>query len=97
MKKVNIDEREELEGQHSPDPLDRAAAEVEASGREALQAHRLAAAASNVLPAPTGDGTCVEPDCGEEVEPGRRELGLGRCLACAQEHDRKAQRAKRGF
>lgn len=26
--------------------------------------------------------TCIEPDCDEEVEPGRRALRKPRCLAC---------------
>jgi RNA polymerase-binding transcription factor DksA len=94
---MKIKEEGELEGQHAADPVDRAGAEVEANDREALRAHRAAVAASGALPEPTGTGLCVEEACGEPVEPARLALGLGRCLACAEEHERRRLRAKRGY
>ncbi len=77
--------------QSAADPTDRASAEADASNQEALRNHRLAAAASGVLPAPLETGICSNQDCEEEVEPGRRALGLGRCLACAKEHDKASR------
>jgi hypothetical protein len=73
--------------QAAADPSDRAGAETDASNQEAYRNHQLAAAASGVLPEPLPSGLCSNEDCGEEVEPGRRALGLGRCLACAKAFD----------
>lgn len=89
-------EEMEHEAQHAADPVDRAGAEVEANDREALRNHQLAVAASGDLPEPKGDGMCSD-DCGEPVEPARLALGLGRCLSCAEEHERLRLRRLRGF
>lgn len=77
--------------QKSTDPIDRASAEADMANQEALRNHRLAAAASGVLPTPNESGICSNQDCDEEVEPGRKALGLGRCLACAKEHDKASR------
>jgi RNA polymerase-binding transcription factor DksA len=87
----------EYEGQCSADPTDRAGAEVEAANDEARRQHTARVAASGDLPAPLETGLCVEAACGEPVEPARLALGLGRCLACAEEHDRLRMRRLRGY
>jgi RNA polymerase-binding transcription factor DksA len=64
------------------DPLDRAAAEEDATNQEALRRARLKSAG---MPQAQPDGLCV--DCGEPVEPGRLSVNLGRCLSCQQDNE----------
>jgi hypothetical protein len=82
--------------QDAADPLDRASVESDSANREAERNRQLAARANNVLPKPKASGLCSD-DCGEEVEPARKELGLGRCLACAMDHDKALRRKARGY
>jgi RNA polymerase-binding transcription factor DksA len=85
------------EDQHAADPVDRAGAEVEASNREAREAHQRRVKASGNMPDPLPDGTCANEMCGEQVEEERAALGLGLCLDCAQKRERMRLRKKRGF
>jgi hypothetical protein len=90
-------ENMEHEDQRATDPLDRASAEADAANQEAIRNHQLRVAASGDLPAPAEGGNCVEPDCMMPVEPARLALGLGRCLDCANAHERARLRRVRGY
>jgi len=78
--------------QPTPDPIDRAALEQDAALEEALSMQRRRSTAD--MPSPAEDGLCVD-DCGEEVEPGRIALGLGRCLACARDREQRELQRRR--
>ncbi len=89
---------EELESQHSADPLDRASEEADFNVREALRNQGLRAAMENPTPRrdpATGEiiTLCIVQDCGEDVEPERLAIGLGLCSGCA--HERAARDAHR--
>lgn len=83
-----------MDHENMPDPIDRASAEADAANEDALRAHAKRAAGD--MPAAQDSGECI--DCGEEVEEGRRAIGLGRCLQCQKDYEAAKQRRNvRGY
>lgn len=76
---------------HYADEIDRAAAISEEHNAECVEAARRAAAPEQTrLPDGSWETTeCV--DCGEDIEPGRLDMGKVRCFSCQSEleHVRK--------
>ena len=88
----------EMHAEPTADVLEKATSEADFSVREARRRQELQAAAEMPKPLKDAHGNATDEcvsGCGEQVEPARLALGLGRCCACAHELEARSSHAKR--